>query len=370
MCSLFNDESGVHTSCAETKSPRHRRAGALSRNWLRVGGLAVAASLWSVVAHAQDPEPVPPPPASLAAQAPAPVAEPPVVAEPVLVPPPAEPAPELAPPAVQPSGPLTGGGDLEEVKKEATVEAPPEEAPAPFYFSDTELQVLFMFGPQRLNDRASSGAPILTFNHFSTNSWGSNFFFLDVESQPASPNWHFLDEQFGLYFEYAPTLSLTKLGLLSLPQDGLLADVQVTGQLNLGYAPGGFPVNRVWLSGLVVDWNIGFATFETQFLVRKERTYDTSWQLTIVWFQPFSIGGLSGEFRGFFDMWRGTENEDEPGTEDKLVVLTQPQVIFKVGPVYLGAEFDIRHDFPRKDFFEEDESTWDIRLGPMLVFNF
>lgn len=55
-----------------------------------------------------------------------------------------------------------------------------------------------------------------------------------------------------------------------------------------------------------------------------------------------------------------------------MVVLAQPQIVVQVGPVYLGAEFDIRHDFPRKDFFtaQGKTNTWDIRLGPMAMFNF
>jgi hypothetical protein len=238
-------------------------------------------------------------------------------------------------------------------------------------FSDTELQLLFMFGPFRLTDKASAGAPIFTFQHFSTFKYGSNFFFLDVEGQAANPNWHFWDEKSGLYFEYAPSLSLTRMGLLSLPKDFVLSDISPTGQLNLGYAPGSFPVNRVWLGGLILSWKVpGFVTFDTQFLARGEKTYDVSWQFTLVWYAPFKIGGVSFEARGFLDFWRTIKDEDVPGTEDKWVLLTQPQFVVKLGPVYVGAELDIRHDFPRKEFFTGKSNSWDIRLGPMLLFDF
>jgi hypothetical protein len=237
-------------------------------------------------------------------------------------------------------------------------------------FSDTELQLLFMFGPFKLTDKASAGAPIFTFQHFSTFKYGSNFFFLDIEGQPANPNWHFWDKNSGLYFEYAPSLSLHRLGLLPLPKDFVLSDISPTGQLNLGYAPGGFPVNRVWLGGLIFSWKIpGFVTFDTQFLARGESTYDLSWQLTLVWYAPFKIGGVSFEARGFLDFWR-TKKNDEPGTEDKWVLLTQPQFLVKVGPLSIGTELDIRHDFPRKEFFAGKSNTWDIRLGPMILFDF
>ncbi len=140
---------------------------------------------------------------------------------PTDTPPPGAPATSEAPPEVE--VPAAG---TEEATPEEGGEPPPEEPPPePEFqgFSDTELQALFMFGPQRLVDDGSIGAPILTFQHFSTFRWGSNFFFLDVEGQRANPNWHFWDEKFGLYFEYAPELSLTKIGLFTLPQTSFCA---------------------------------------------------------------------------------------------------------------------------------------------------
>ena len=248
--------------------------------------------------------------------------------------------------------------------------SPPADSPPQFQgFSDTELQVLGMFGPARAPndaiDSASDGAFILTFQHFSTWELGYNFFFLDVESQPS---WHFYDEAFGLYFEYAPTLSLNKLGITSLTNDDIINDLSLTVQLNLGYAPGGIEVNSVFLEGLVLNWNVpGWPVFETHFLARQQHTYGLTWQFTFAWLMPFSFG----EFRGFMDIWQTRENEDEPFTEDKLVLLTQPQLIFQLGKhFYAGAELEIRHDFPGKFLYRPDQSTWDFRVGPMLVFNF
>jgi hypothetical protein len=260
--------------------------------------------------------------------------------------------------------------DAEEPKAAGLIAVP--ETPEEFKgFSDTELQLLFMFGPFKLTDKASAGAPIFTFQHFSTFKYGSNFFFLDVEGQSANPNWHFWDEKSGLYFEYAPSLSLTRLGLFELPKGFVLSDISPTAQLNLGYTPGSFPINRVWLGGLILSWSVpGFVTFDTQLLARAEKTYDVSWQLTIVWYAPFKIGDVQLEARGFLDFWRTRKDNDSPGTEDKWVLLTQPQFVVKAGPIFLGVELDIRHDFPRKDFFTGKSNTWDIRLGPMILFDF
>jgi hypothetical protein len=244
--------------------------------------------------------------------------------------------------------------------------SPPSAAPPAFQpFSDTEFQLLGMFGPARVVDDASDGAFILTFQHFSTWEYGYNYFFLDVESQPP---WHFFDERFGMYFEYSPTLSLNRLGLIPLPSDGIINDLSLTMQLNLGYAVGGFEISRVFLEGLVLNWGVpGFPVFETHFLARQERNYGVTWQFTFVWLMPFSFG----EFRGFADIWQTRENEDEPGTEDKLVLLSQPQLLFNLANhLQLGAELELRHDFPGKFAYAGESSTWDFRVGPMLLFNF
>jgi hypothetical protein len=52
------------------------------------------------------------------------------------------------------------------------------------------------------------------------------------------------------------------------------------------------------------------------------------------------------------------------------VLLAQPQFVVKAGPLFLGVELDIRHDFPRRDFYAGKSNTWDIRLGPMILFDF
>lgn len=249
----------------------------------------------------------------------------------------------------------------------ATLEtSPPSAAPPEFQaFSDTELQLLGMFGPARLVDDATDGAFILTFQHFSTWELGYNFFFLDVESQPP---WHFLDEGFGMYFEYAPTLSFNKLGITSLTSDDIINDLSLTVQLNLGYTVGGFEINRVFLEGLVLNWSVpGAPVFETHFLARQEHNYGVTWQFTFAWLVPFSFG----EFRGFLDVWQTRQDEDEPGTEDKLTLLSQPQLLFNLGKHFqVGAELELRHDFPATFLYAEESSTWDFRVGPMAMFNF
>jgi len=219
--------------------------------------------------------------------------------------------------------------------------------------------------PILLGHRATDGAFILTFQHFSTWELGYNFFFLDIESQPP---WHFYDERFGLYFEYAPTLSLNKLGLTALTSDDIINDLSLTLQLDLGYAVGGFEINRVFLEGVVLNWSVpGAPVFETHFLARQEHHYGVTWQFTFAWLVPLSFG----EFRGFLDIWQTRQDDAEAGTEDKLVVLSQPQLLLNLGKHFqAGAELELRHDFPGKFAYANKTSTWDFRVGPMLLFNF
>lgn len=131
---------------------------------------------------------------------------------------------------------------------------------------------------------------------------------------------------------------------------------------------GGFEINRVFLGGVVLNWSVpGAPVFETHLLARQEHDYGLTWQFTFAWLVPFSIG----EFRGFFDLWQTRQDDDTPGTEDKLTILSQPQLLFNLGGHFqAGVELELRHDFPSKALYAGESSTWDLRVGPMLMKNF
>ena len=240
-----------------------------------------------------------------------------------------------------------------------TLGAAAQEAPL---FSVTEAHAL-----------ATTNAPgdpdaywVLTLQHFSTWKYGSNFFFVDLAD---SPGLDFFEGEPGLYLEYAPVLSLGRLGVLRPPAGGLLRDVGLTAQVNAGWTPGSeagtFPINRVFLEGVEVAWGVpGFAAFNTQLLARQEEGYDAGWQLTLVYTVPFSIGQVDGVVNGFLDLWNRSGGE---GEDDYLVLLAQPQLLVNLGPkVQVGVEVEPSRHFPNA--FVSD--GWNVALSPMVRWEF
>lgn len=227
-------------------------------------------------------------------------------------------------------------------------------------FSVTEGHLLAYF-------TEGDGSPTLvgTLAHLSTWQYGSNFFFADVSG---GPSLEVADTDIGVYLEYAPVFSLQRLGVLpAMPW--VLRDVGVTAQINGGWTPGGGAINRVFLEGVELAWNVpGFAVFNTQLLARQERGYHGSWQTTWVYEVPFGMGGLSGQVGGFMDVWRRTGQGSA-----STVMVAQPQVLVTLGDpdpgssfLQVGIEFEPSHDFPVREF----RPGWNLGVSPMIRWVF
>lgn len=244
-----------------------------------------------------------------------------------------------------------------------------DEVDEPSYFSATELQLLAAFGPNKLATDDDPGNFIATFDHFSTWSHGSNYFFFDVSG---GDDFDPYNEDITYYMEYNPTLSLFKT-FGGSGGDGIIRDVSLSGGFNSGRGVG-FEIDRVWLEGIAVDWNIpGFAVLSTHVYARQEKRYAASWQATTVWNVPFTISSTNWNFRGFFDVWQ--RRKDEAGTEDAMVFITQPQLLialdmFGMKGVKLGVEEQISYNFPAKSAYSGEDNAWDFYTAPMVVFAF
>ena len=210
------------------------------------------------------------------------------------------------------------------------------------------------------------GSPQLvgTLQHFSTWRYGSNFFFADVSG---GADLEVADTDLGVYLEYAPVVSLGRLGVVDA--GGILRDVGVTVQLNGGFTPGGIPIDRVFLEGAEIAWNVPrFAVFNTQLLARQERHYDPSWQFTWVYDVPFRLGSAAGQIAGFMDVWRRTG-----AGEASTVMLAQPQLLVTLGSpdpgesyLQVGVEFEPSHDFP----VAAARPGWNFAVSPVLRWVF
>lgn len=214
------------------------------------------------------------------------------------------------------------------------------------------------------NESDASPSLVGTLQHFSTWRYGSNFFFADVSG---GPDLEVAETDLGVYLEYAPVLSLSRVGVLS--GAGPLRDVGLTAQLNGGWTPGGFPIDRVFLEGVELAWSVpGFAVFNTQLLARQERGYHGSWQGTWVYEVPFRLGSAVGQVGGFMDVWRRTG-----GGEPSTVLLAQPQVLVTLGTpepgqsfLQLGVELEPSHDFPAREL----RPGWNLGVSPVVRWVF
>lgn len=172
-------------------------------------------------------------------------------------------------------------------------------------FSRTNLQYLQgsgfddIAGGYVVEDRMTT----LTLEHYSTWEYGDNFFFVDNQSGDFD---HFGSElQYITYMEWAPRLSLSRLGGTSL-QLGIVKDFYLSGQINQGEG------YHATLAGAGVDLALPlFAVFGVN-LYHKEDNFDNTFtQTTLNWLLP--VGPVV--FEGFADF---TEED----------TLAQPQLLF------------------------------------------
>lgn len=232
----------------------------------------------------------------------------------------------------------------------------PAQEEAPPRISVTEANLLASFG----SPAADEPFWVLTLQHFSTWRYGSNFFFVDLVDDPGLRP---LEEAPGLYLEVAPVLSLRALGALPAGTPSPLRDVGLTVQLDAGWTPGGFPIDRVLLEGVELAWGVpGFAVFNTQLLARQEEGHEPSWQGTWVYAAPVRVGAARGVVRGFLDVWR----RERPGEPASTVLLAQPQLLVDLGGVQVGVELEPSHDFPNRAL----GPGWSLAVSPMIRWAF
>ena len=194
-------------------------------------------------------------------------------------------------------------------------------------FSATNLQLLhgrgFELGPLQRD--------ILTFEHVSGWSLGSNFIFFDV-SEPFADG----TEAYG---EWYSRLSWSKLGLTSAGT-GWLEDVSFAGSLNAGT---GF---RAYLAGVTLHLKPpGFAFLDLDVMAYDDRSdSEVAYIVTPAWEAPFTLGRASLRFRGFVDLI-GAE-----GARARQL-LAQPQLLLDVGGLvgrrdrfFAGVEYQYWHN--------------------------
>lgn len=211
------------------------------------------------------------------------------------------------------------------------------------YFSKTEVELHADFS-RDLGFKDANGENIeahiitTTFTHFSEWKYGDNFAFIDIEGQDG----YTIDPAL-IYGEVATRISFDKV--IMGPENGteMLGSFLKETYLKLEYN-GGTPVGSDYdfiddalLIGISFDLGLGQPNYgfsNISFLIKdytavdEKATSDTTWQFTLVWGQPFSIGSLNFDFQGFMDVWE---------YDSEVVVLTEPQIRLKLNS-FVGAD--------------------------------
>ncbi len=184
-------------------------------------------------------------------------------------------------------------------------------------FTTTNVQLLWGNGFDNAkipgNDFENGALTTLTFNSFSTWSWGDSFFFADLtRGKQASA--------VGVYAEWHPRLFVNQLlgqkktGIPFVRNWGVAAEVN---QGNAFYA---------YLAGLGIDfdvpagWVLGLNVY-----YRYDEYAFNQWQVSPFWTVPFSSGPVRFMFTGFVDV-NGTRQNGNEGVE----VWAQPELLVDV----------------------------------------
>ena len=182
-------------------------------------------------------------------------------------------------------------------------------------FSRTNLQYLSGSGFKEIAGGyvVDDTMKTLTLEHYSTWGYGDNFFFVDNQSGDFD---HFGTKlEYVTYMEWAPRLSLSKLGGTQL-QIGIVKDFYLSGQINQGEG------YHATLLGAGVDLDIPFFAVFGVNVYQKEDNFDnTLTQTTINWLMP--VGFVV--FEGFVDV-----------TEDET--LAQPQLLIDLAAAGLDRD--------------------------------
>lgn len=204
---------------------------------------------------------------------------------------------------------------------------------------NNEVQLLwgsgFKFGSAAPDD---TDMLTLTINHTSTWDYGSNFFFVDLNQETNGAR------ESSFYGEVYPSLSLAKITGADF-SFGPVMDIQPTVGLNISDTAGFYLLGAKAPLDLPGDAVGSVQAFSyTTFRDPQDRDLDTTYQFTLTWGVPITLGEgrWRFSFQGFAD-YIGSR-----GSGLTWRVVAQPQIRFDLGHMFgwsdrllIGAELGI-----------------------------
>ena len=197
-------------------------------------------------------------------------------------------------------------------------------ASAETFFYDNSVSVLY----GESYELGNSDKTVVTFEHFSANSWGDIFIFgdrlINNENEVANATG---DDGSETYIEVAPRFKVSDFDA------GFVKNVYIATTWEMSEN------NDDFLVGLGTDFNVpGFQNLSFNAYQRLNDDGDNNYQTTTVWGVPFAIAGQNFMFDGFWD-W-ATATDDKAATSNFTYQLKwdAAQALGTSNKVYVGIE--------------------------------
>lgn len=166
-------------------------------------------------------------------------------------------------------------------------------ASAETFFYDNSVSVLYGQSYEVLE----SDQAVVTFEHFSANSWGDIFVFADRLMSTGDEN----QDETETYIEVSPRFKVSGFDA------GIVKNLYVATTWEMSEDEDNL------LVGLGTDFNIpGFQNLSLNAYHRLNDNYENTFQTTLVWGVPFTIAGQNFMFDGFWDWATATSSNTDP----------------------------------------------------------
>lgn len=202
-------------------------------------------------------------------------------------------------------------------------------------FSSTGVSLLYGTNykiPMLPGDDANKRV-VVTLDTITQHSFGDAFGFVDitrsVQNSPAT----------SIYGEFIPRFNLPQT---IQPKTGLIEKFLLAPSVEYGASAGGI-IQTNYLYGIGTNLKLPlFKVFQLNFFKRENQLWANNWQITPVWFAPFSIGENDYLFSGWLDFTTATRGVPTSVHTQSQYMIDIGKYIFKKKKVlYAGTEFKL-----------------------------
>jgi len=206
----------------------------------------------------------------------------------------------------------------------------PSEAEKQEQVSTTHVEIHHRFDGLSSGELPNSRALLLTFEHYSEQSYGDQFFFFDILGNTPDQGRYLKTGE--MYFRWDPRFSIPRIFNLSKPeQEALIQDYYFSVRLTDVDVP---YINQAFMLGGSIDLRLS-DDFIPVLNLYARKAEENRWapMLAAAWQGPFTIFETDFRFKGFFDFYR---------VDEGWIFHTQPQLLLPISKtISLGTEHQI-----------------------------